>query len=101
METRVADNPAEQRFEVFADGEPAGSAYYRMEGEAIAFTHTEVDDAYEGQGVGSVLAAGALGTMRERGLEVLPYCPFIRSYIERHEEYLELVPESERGRFGL
>ena len=101
MEIRVADNPAEQRFEVFADDKPAGSAYYTMEGEAIAFTHTEVDDAYEGQGVGSKLAAGALDEMRERGLNVLPYCPFIRSYIERHDEYLELVPESERGRVGL
>jgi predicted GNAT family acetyltransferase len=101
MDLRVADNPAEQRFEVFADDELAGAAYYRMQGEALAFTHTEVDDAYEGEGVGSKLAAEALGEVKERGLDVLPYCEFIRGYIKRHEEYLELVPEGERARFGL
>jgi predicted GNAT family acetyltransferase len=101
MELRVADNPAEQRFEVFADEELAGAAYYRMEGEALAFTHTEVEDAYEGEGVGSTLAAEALGEVKERGLEVLPYCDFIRGYIERHEEYVELVPEGKRKKFGL
>ena len=60
-----------------------------------------MDDAYEGQGVGSELAAGALDDARARGLRVLPYCPFIRGYIERHQEYLDLVPEGERARFGL
>ena len=97
----VADNPDEGRFEVFAEGEFAGAAYYRAEGDAIAFTHTEVDDAYEGQGLGSKLAAGALDEMRERGRGVRPYCPFIRGYIQRHAEYVDLVPEDQRGRFGL
>ena len=101
MDLRVADNPEAGRFEVFADDEPAGAAYYRIMGDRISFTHTEVDDTFEGQGVGSKLAAGALDAARERGLEVLPHCPFIRGYIERHEEYLDLVPESERARFGL
>jgi uncharacterized protein len=101
VDVRVADNADEGRFELFADGELAGSAYYRMEGDAIAFTHTEVDDAYEGQGLGSKLASSALDQARARGLSVLPYCPFIRGYIQRHDEYLDLVPPGERARFGL
>ncbi len=101
MEVRVADNPEQSRFEVFADDQLAGAAYYRMEGDDVAFTHTEVDDAYEGHGLGSKLAAAALDEARDRGAGVLPYCPFIRGYIERHPEYLDLVPESERRRFGL
>ena len=101
VDVRVADNPDESRFEVFADDQLAGAAYYRMEGDGIAFTHTEVDDAHEGHGLGSKLAAAALEEARSRGARVLPHCPFIRGYIERHEEYLDLVPESERPRFGL
>ena len=101
MDVRVADNPEEGRFELFADEELAGSAYYRMEDGAIAFTHTEVDDAYEGHGLGSKLASAALDDARSRGLAVLPYCPFIRGYIERHPEYVDLVPENARSRFGL
>ena len=101
MDVKVADNPDEGRFEVFADDQLAGAAYYRKEGDGIAFTHTEVEDAYEGHGLGSKLAAAALEEARNRGAGVLPYCPFIRGYIERHEEFLDLVPESERARFGL
>jgi predicted GNAT family acetyltransferase len=101
VDVRVADNPDEGRFEIVADGQLAGAAFYRMEGEAVAFTHTEVDHLYKGQGIGSKLAAGALDAMRERGLRVLPYCPFMRAYIERHPEYVDLVPEDARTRFRL
>ena len=101
MQVRVVENPGAGRFELFADGELAGAAYYRFEDGAMAFTHTEVDDAYEGRGLGSKLAAGALDEARSRGVEVLPYCPFVRGYIQRHPEYLDLLAEARRHRFGL
>jgi uncharacterized protein len=100
-EREVRDNPAEQRFEVLVDGEVAGFSKYQLMGADYAFTHTEVDDRYEGQGLGSALVRGLLDDMRERGTQVLPYCPFVKSYIERHPEYLDLVPESRRTRFQL
>jgi hypothetical protein len=101
MDVRVADDPEQSRFELFADEQPAGFTRYRLNGNEIAFMHTEVDDRFEGQGFGSRLAAGALDEARARGLAVLPFCPFIRGYIARHPEYLDLVPERERRRFGL
>lgn len=56
--------------------------------------HTEVDPAFEGQGVGSQLAKAALDDVRARGLELVPRCPFIAAYIRRHsEDYLDLVAE--------
>jgi len=90
---RVADNQAEQRFDVFVDDDPAGFAAYRAEPGRIVFTHTEVDDRFEGQGVGGKLAAAALDDVRSRGLRVVPQCPFIRAYIERHPAYADLVDE--------
>jgi uncharacterized protein len=97
----VAENPAEQRYEVRADGELAGFAQYRARGDQIAFTHTEVDDRFAGQGLAGKLIAFALGDARDRDLAVLPFCPFVRSYIRRHAEYVDLVPAARRAEFGL
>ena len=83
------------------DGDLAGFAIYRARPGLIAFIHTEVDDAFEGQGVGSSLVSAALDDARQRELEVLPFCPFVNSYIQKHPEYLDLVPESRREAFGL
>lgn len=87
----VRDAPERNRFEAVVDGEVAGFAAYRRDGDRYVMTHTEVDDAYEGHGVGSRLAAGALDHVRAAGAQVVPRCPFIRSYIERHDEYRDLV----------
>jgi predicted GNAT family acetyltransferase len=90
-EIRVADNPDEGRYEVLVDGALGGFAAYRLAPGRIVFTHTEVDDAYEGHGVGSTLVRGALDDARARKLLVTPICPFVRAYIERHTEYQDLV----------
>jgi len=97
----VTDNRELERYEISVDGDPAGFAQYRIRPGLIAFIHTEVDPSFEGTGVGSRLAKAALEDARERGLAVLPFCPFINAFIERHREFAELVPEADRERFGL
>jgi uncharacterized protein len=87
----VRDAPAERRYEVRVGADLAGFAAYRLDGDVIVFTHTEVDDRFEGQGLGSRLAREALEDVRGHGRRVVPQCPFIASYIERHPEYAELV----------
>jgi predicted GNAT family acetyltransferase len=72
----------------------AGYTIYRLRPGLIAFIHTEVGDAFEGQGVGSTLVSQALDDARRRELDVLPLCPFVNSYIQKHPEYLDLVRES-------
>lgn len=101
VDTKVVDNPGKQRFEIHAGGEVAGFTAYRPQEREYAFSHTEIDPSYEGQGLGSVLVRGVLDEMRARGLGVLPYCPFVRSFLERHPDYLDLVPPGVRNRFGL
>lgn len=104
MEPRVADHREKSRFEIFAGengGELAGFTEYEVGESEIAFIHTEIDPRFEGQGLGGRLARAALDAIRERRLAVLPYCPFIRGWIGKHPEYLDLVPESERPRFDL
>lgn len=90
-EPTVADNPSANRFEITVDGKVAGfSVYQRSDGE-IEFFHTEIDDAYEGQGLGSTLVEAALDEVRRDGLQVIPTCPFVRKYIARHKEYRDLL----------
>jgi predicted GNAT family acetyltransferase len=98
---QFADAPDRARIEMTVDGDVAGFAEYHDRGSVRSFTHTVVDDAYEGQGLGSRLVRWVLDDAREHGQQVLPYCPFVRSYIERHQEYADLVPAAERERFGL
>ena len=87
----VQDNPERLRYEASTEsGVVAGFAEYEDVLGVRVFTHTEVDEAFEGQGIGSALARGALDDVRERGLRIRPECPFIRKYVERHPEYADL-----------
>jgi predicted GNAT family acetyltransferase len=101
MHLQVDDNPDEQRYEIQAEGELAGYLAYHRRGRRIALNHTEILDGFEGKGIGSALVARTLDDLRERRLDVLPFCPFVRSFLGRHPEYVDVVPEDERARFGL
>jgi uncharacterized protein len=97
----IVDVPEANRFEVRDGDVVAAHVVYRRRPGLIAFIHTEVDDAYAGGGVGSLLIRAALDAARADGLEVLPFCPFVNGWIQRHADYLDLVPAGQRERFGL
>src|SRR4029079_15418904 len=97
----VGNTPGKSQSEITADGVVAGRAEYRRGKKEIAVLHTEVDDAFEGRGLGSGLVRGVLYQARADGLAVLPFCPFTRDYIAEHPEYLDLVPEDRRSEFDL
>jgi uncharacterized protein len=84
--TRVVDNPEARRYELYVADELAGEIAYSHRDGRITLIHTEVADAFEGQGLGSRLVSGALKDIRSRGLELVPMCPFVRSYLARHPD---------------
>lgn len=98
---QVLDVPEWSRFEIHVGGKPAGFVTYRTTPGRIAFLHTQIDDAYAGRGLGGELVRAVLDAARERGLAVLPECPFVRSWIAAHAGYAEQVPADQRERFGL
>jgi uncharacterized protein len=97
----VADDPAASRYELRVDGELAGYINYHIRDETISLIHTEVDPGFEGRGIAGRLARYSLDDARKRQLAVLPFCPYVLSWIKRHPEYADLVPEDRRAEFDL
>ena len=87
----VRDNTEASRFEIVVDGEVAGFVEYQRNGDVVDMTHTEIGDAYEGQGLGGKLARGALDLVRSAGATVVPSCPFIKGWIDKHDDYQDLL----------
>ena len=88
----VQDQPGKQRYEAFLGDELVGFAAYELTPGLVVFTHTEVDEAFEGRGVGGALVQGALDDVRRAGdRKVQPRCPFVASWIAEHPDYQDLV----------
>jgi predicted GNAT family acetyltransferase len=89
MLTSVARRDSD--YEITVDGKHAGLVAFVDKDGAVAFTHTEIDAAFGGQGIGGQLARAALDDVRERGQAVVPLCPFIKGWIDKHPDYRDLV----------
>src|SRR3954452_10194906 len=125
METSVVDVPEAGRFEIRLGERVVGLASYHVENGTMTLPHTEIDPSVGGRGLGTALVAGVLdaarergpgggargggaalapgvrAAARERGLHVLPYCSFVRHYIQQHPELMDLVAAEDRPHFGL
>jgi uncharacterized protein len=91
------DRPGYGRYVASIDDHAAGYIDYRRSPGRILLVHTEVDPAFEGRGVGGALARHALDTASTAGTRVLPACPFIRSWLERHPEYADILLSGPRS----
>jgi len=89
MTVEVRDNSAAERYELLVDGDVAGFADYRDRQGRRIFVHTVVEPAYGGRGFGNQLARAALDDALDRGLRIVPRCPFIRAWLDRHPSYAE------------
>ena len=101
QDAEVTNNEPGRRYEITQGGRVVGFAEYRPAGDAVMFTHTEVEEGHEGQGLGSTLVRAALDDARAHGRQVVPMCPFVANYIREHREYVDLVQPGQRGVFGL
>jgi hypothetical protein len=100
--TTLTDDTGTNRYELRIDGELAAFEDYTLGDGVISLNHTETVDGFEGRGAARQLAERILDEARARGLGVLPFCPYIASFIGTHRErYLDLVPADRRAGFGL
>ncbi|HSZ96540.1 MAG TPA: GNAT family N-acetyltransferase [Bradyrhizobium sp.] len=86
----VVNNPAQNRYELVVEDHLAAT-YYKVSDGVITFIHTEVPPELGGKGVGSQLIKGALDQVRAEGRKVIPECPFVKAYIDKHGEYADLL----------
>jgi uncharacterized protein len=103
METviTVENRPELGQYEIYSDGVLAGFTAYESDGSDVAFMHTEIDPAFEGEGLARQLIQQALDDVRAKGETAEPFCPFVRRFIATHPEYVDLVPAERRSAFGF
>ncbi|MGB7035080.1 MAG: GNAT family N-acetyltransferase [Xanthobacteraceae bacterium] len=90
MSLPIRDDAARSRFELEAGGVTVFMNYQRSS-NVISLDHTETPVAARGRGLASQLVKGVLDEVRSRGLKIVPRCPFVRAYVERHPEYRNLL----------
>ncbi|MQY36528.1 hypothetical protein SRB17_45300 [Streptomyces sp. RB17] len=87
----VERNAVKNRYEILVDGERAGLTAYRDRGDQRVFYHTEVDEAFAGQGLASRLVQEALTDVRESGKRIVPVCPYVAKFLNKHEEFADIT----------
>jgi len=97
-QVEVKNNQAEQQYEI-RSGRDIAVLVYERNGDSIAYLHTGVPESMEGHGIASKLAHVALEEAHEQHLTVVPYCPFVRTYIQRHPKYMSLLTAADKARF--
>lgn len=90
-DVRVRDNPEQRRYELHVGSELAGVADYHAQPGLVTIMHTEIDPAFEGRGLGSQFVEAMLDDIRRQEARVLPVCPFVRAFLQRHREYADLA----------
>jgi uncharacterized protein len=87
----VRDDPDNQRYVAEADGDLAGFTEYRPRKGRLIFFHTEIDDAYSGQGVATKLVREALDDVKSKGRLIVPICPFVARFVRSNPDYMNMV----------
>jgi predicted GNAT family acetyltransferase len=92
MEVQHIEEGSKGRFAAMDNGTEAGHITYSKAGDTmLILDHTEVNDAYRGQGIGKVIVMHIVGVARRDGLKILPLCPFAKSVFDRTEAIRDVL----------
>jgi uncharacterized protein len=90
MSIAIRHDADARRFVADVGGQLAYLTYLDRGEHVLELDHTYVPTASRGGGIASQLTARALQYARERGYRVVPSCPFVAAYMDRHPEYRDL-----------
>ncbi|MEU5462567.1 GNAT family N-acetyltransferase [Streptomyces althioticus] len=89
--TTVERKDGDHRYEILVDARRAGLTAYRdLNGQRV-FYHTEIDEAFAGQGLASQLVQQALDDVRASGMRIVPVCPYVSTFLKRHDEFADIT----------
>jgi uncharacterized protein len=97
----IDNNTDKQQYEAKLNGKVVAFAEYRPIGQSVMFTHTEVNEDLEGKGVAGQLIRFALEDTKAKGMTAIPMCPFVKIFIQRHKDFIDVVHPSHRSVFGM
>jgi predicted GNAT family acetyltransferase len=86
----LIDNTEKKRYEFHLGSEVPRVEYIRAQ-DKIYLTHTEVPPSLAGKGIGSKLIGAVLEDIKEKGLTLVPLCPFVALYLQRNPKWKKLV----------
>lgn len=90
-DAHVRHDKQQQRYVLEIDGRVHGFASYATDADRQVFTHTEVDETLEGQGMGSKLIREALNDARQHGKLIVPECEFVAAYVNKHHDWDDII----------
>lgn len=79
-------------FEAIINGNRAGLMTYTWAGEdRFIIDHTEVEEAYNGKGVGKEMLIKAVEFARENNKKIIPLCPFAKATFQKNEDLQDVL----------
>lgn len=79
-------------FHIDVDGKQEGKMTFVFAGEdKIIIDHTEVNPGNEGKGFGKQMVVKAVEYAREKGLKIIPLCPFAKSVFDKVPELTDVL----------
>ncbi|AWK74958.1 GNAT family N-acetyltransferase [Rhodococcus oxybenzonivorans] len=91
LDTTVTHVPDRHRYELGVSGQPVGFTAYRDNDGRRIFFHTEIDDAFSGHGLSSILIRHALDDVRRSGLRIAAVCPLVAAYLKKHDDFEDIT----------
>jgi uncharacterized protein len=91
LEIAVRRDDKRQQYIAVVDGHPATIRFAPAGPGTLDLQHTLVAPELRGRKVGDELVRRSLDDVRARGERIIPTCPFVRAFIDRHPEYQDLV----------
>lgn len=92
MEVKQFDDGAKGHFYIEDSGVVAAMMTYVWAGkDRIIIDHTEVKNVLSGKGAGKAMVLAAVAFAREKGISIVPLCPFAKSVFDKTPELRDVL----------